>query len=187
MTGRGKHTNILMNINLRIPTNMNTNMKKIHTQSGFTLLFASLVGSLLLAIGIATFNIVLRELNLSSVARESRIAFYAADSGWECAFYNDRKHPAVFATSTNSQSIPEPTTVKCRNGNIGVASTREAFSAVSDFRIPLDGTACADVTVSKIDENKDKISATIIEARGKNDCTDNPNPNRVERAIRVKY
>lgn len=162
---------------------MTGNIKK-----GFTLLFASLVGSLLLAIGIATFNIVLRELDLSSVARESRAAFYAADSGWECAFYHDRKNPAVFATSTNSRSIPNPTTIQCRNGNIGVASTREAFSAVSTFRMPLDGTACADVTITKDDnDNKDKISSTKIEARGKNDCTANPNPNRVERAIRVKY
>ncbi|MDP3661470.1 MAG: hypothetical protein Q8R17_01280 [bacterium] len=162
-----------------------TGNKKI--KNGFTLLFASLVGSLLLAIGIATFNIVLRELDLSSVARESHVAFYAADSGWECAFYHDRKRPAVFATSTNSLSIPNPTTIRCRNGNIGVSSTRESLSAVSTFRIPLDGTACADVTVSKIDDNQDKISATIIESRGKNDCTANPNPNRVERAIRVKY
>lgn len=154
-------------------------------QKGFTLLFASLVGSLLLAIGIATFNIVLRELDLSSVARESRFAFYAADSGWECAFYHDRQRE--FATSTGSLGIPELTTIKCRNGNIGVASTRTAFSAVSTFQMPLDGAACADVVITKDDADGDKISSTVIEARGKNDCTTNPNPNRVERAIRVKY
>lgn len=154
-------------------------------QKGFTLLFASLVGSLLLAIGIATFNIVLRELDLSSIARESRFAFYAADSGWECAFYHDRQR--AFATSTGSLGVPEPTIIKCRNGNIGVASTRTAFSSVSTFRIPLDDTACADVIVEKRDDNQDKISATVIESRGKNDCAANPNPNRVERAIRVRY
>lgn len=161
-------------------------------QKGFTLLFASLVGSLLLAIGIATFNIVLRELDISSVARESRFAFYAADSGWECAFYWDRIRPAVFATSTESRSIPNPAVIQCPSGNvsvgnIGVASTREAFSAVSTFRVPLDGAACADITLTKTDKEHNKISSTIIESRGKNDCTANPNPNRVERAIRVKY
>lgn len=161
-------------------------------QKGFTLLFASLVGSLLLAIGIATFNIVLRELDLSSIARESRFAFYAADSGWECAFYWDRQRPAVFATSTESRSIPNPTTIQCPSGNvgvgnIGVASTRSARSAISQFRVPLDGAACADVVVTKDDADGDKISSTILEARGKNDCTANSNPNRVERAIRVRY
>ena len=161
---------------------------KTNKQKGFTLLFASLVGSLLLALGIATFNIILRELNLSSSARESRAAFYAADSGWECAFYHDRRRPAVFATSTNSGSIPNPTTIQCRNGDISVVSTRAAFSAVSTFRMPLDGDACADVVITKDDnDNKDKISATVIESRGKNDCSTNQNPNRVERAIRVKY
>ncbi len=161
-------------------------------KNGFTLLFASLVGSLLLAIGIATFNIVLRELNLSSIVRESHLAFYVADSGWECAFYWDRKHPAVFATSTHSSLpgsfIPNPTIIQCNNQPISVYSPdRSTFSAISTFRIPLDGTACADVTVSKTDDNQDKISTTVIESRGKNDCTENPNPNRVERAIRVKY
>ena len=161
---------------------------KTNKQKGFTLLFASLVGSLLLALGIATFNIVLRELDLSSSARESRKAFYAADSGWECAFFHDRKRPAVFATSTNSLGIPTPTFIQCRNGDISVASTRAAFSAVSTFRMPLNDDACADVKITKDDnDNKDKISKTFIESRGKNDCTTNPNPNRVERAIRVKY
>ncbi len=167
---------------------MNPNtMKKQSTQKGFTLLFASLVGALLLSLGIATFNIVLRELNLSSAVRESRAAFYAADSGWECAFYHDRKRPAVFATSTDSRSIPQTTTIRCRNILLNVSSAREAFSAVSSFRMPLDGNACAEVTVQKDDENRDRISTTKIESRGRNDCITSVNPDRVERAIRVEY
>lgn len=160
---------------------------KQENRNGFTLLFASLVGALLLALGIATFNIILRELNLSSTARESTAAFYAADSGWECAFYWDRQRPAVFATSTNSVSIPNPTVVQCRNGTIAVSSTREPYSATSVFHEPLDGTACADVTITKNDAEHNKISSTVIESRGKNDCGMTPIPNRVERAIRVKY
>ena len=166
---------------------MSTNMETKTTQGGFTLLFASLVGSLLLSLGIATFNIILREITLSATARESRFAFYAADSGWECAFYHDRKRPAVFATSTDSRAIPNPTSVRCRDIVLVVSATREAFSATSVFTLPLDGTACATISISKNDENRDKISTTVIESRGKNDCTTNPNPNRIERAIRVKY
>ena len=155
---------------------------KTNKQKGFTLLFASLVGSLLLALGIATFNIILRELNLSSSARESRAAFYAAASGWECAFYHDRKRPAVFATSTNSSPAAS---IQCANQTISIIYSTFPFSSISTFRVQLDGDACSDITITKDDnDNKDKISKTLIESRGKNDCSTNPNPNRVERAIR---
>lgn len=160
---------------------------KLKNNNGFTLLLASLVGALLLALGIATFNIILRELSLSSTARESTTAFYAADSGWECAFYYDRQRPAVFATSTNSTGIPNPTVIQCRNGNVRVSSSRDQYSATSVFHEPLDGTACADVVITKNDVEHNKISSTVIESRGKNDCGTTPIPNRVERAIRVKY
>lgn len=60
--------------------------------SGFTLFYAVLVSSLLLALGLAIFNITYKELILSAGARESATAFYAADSGLECALFWDRKH-----------------------------------------------------------------------------------------------
>ncbi len=64
---------------------------------GFTLFYAMLISSLLLAIGIAIFNITFKELTLSSGARESANAFYAADTGLECALYWDLKHAALSA------------------------------------------------------------------------------------------
>lgn len=64
-------------------------------QKGFTLFYAVLTASLLLAIGIAIFNITFKELILSSGARESANAFYAADTGLECALYWDLKHDAL--------------------------------------------------------------------------------------------
>jgi len=171
-----------------------TNMKcesTNKTHNGFTLLLASLVGSLLLALGIATFNIILRELNLSSSVRESHIAFYAADSGWECAFYWDTQKK--FATSTFS-SVPEPTSINCQNVSVGVSSSRNISSATSNFLINLEGGACASVSVYKHDDglsgdktSGDKISATTIESRGKNNCSTEAVRDRVERAIRVKY
>lgn len=154
-------------------------------KNGFTLLFASLVGALLLALGIATFNIILRELNLSSTARESRIAFYAADSGWECAFYWDRQRPPAFATSSASGSRASVRCITADNPVSVVAS--DTYSATSRFRIALEGTACADVLVIKTDDDRDKVSKTILESRGRNDCGSLPIRNRVERAIRVEY
>ncbi|MEK7579408.1 MAG: LamG-like jellyroll fold domain-containing protein, partial [Patescibacteria group bacterium] len=67
----------------------------LRTQRGFTLFYAVLVASLLLAIGIAIFNITFKELVLSSGSRESTNAFYAADSGIECAFYWDLNYSGL--------------------------------------------------------------------------------------------
>ncbi|MBP9771847.1 MAG: LamG domain-containing protein [Candidatus Pacebacteria bacterium] len=67
----------------------------LHGNAGFTLFYAVLTASLLLAIGIAIFNITFKELILSSGARESANAFYAADTGLECALYWDLKHESI--------------------------------------------------------------------------------------------
>ncbi len=64
---------------------------------GFTLFYSVLVSSLLLAIGMAIFNITFKELVLSSGSRESTNAFYAADSGIECAFYWDLDYSGISA------------------------------------------------------------------------------------------
>src|SRR3989344_5447846 len=73
--------------------------------AGFTLFFAVLIASLLLAIGLAIFNITIKELVLSSSVRDSEFAFYAADSGVECALYWDRTQGAFSTTAPQSQIV----------------------------------------------------------------------------------
>jgi len=70
-------------------------IKEINTKDrrrGFAMLFAVLTASLLLTIGISIFNISLKELLISTAARESQVAFYSADSARECALYWDVKN-----------------------------------------------------------------------------------------------
>ncbi len=69
-----------LNIEYRLP----------NTRAGFTLLFAALVGSLVIAVGIAILDITLKQLSLSAAGRESQQAFFSADAGTECALYLDR-------------------------------------------------------------------------------------------------
>lgn len=57
--------------------------------SGFTLLYSVLVVSLLLVIGIAVFNLLLKELKLTSQIRDAQKAIFAADTGLECALFWD--------------------------------------------------------------------------------------------------
>lgn len=64
-------------------------MKNNHEQ-GFTLLFAALVGALVLAVGMAILSITIKQLTLASAGKATQQAFYSADAGVECALYLDR-------------------------------------------------------------------------------------------------
>lgn len=77
--------------------------------NGFTILFAVLVSTLILTIGASVINIALKQLTLSGSARDSQFAFYAANTGIECALYwdfvgVDGVSIPVFATSSDTVS-----------------------------------------------------------------------------------
>jgi len=108
-------------------------------QRGFVLLFAILVSSVILAVGMGAFNITLKELALSAAGRDSQVAFYYADTGSECAFFWDRKHPnfddTVFEYEGSSLLVPDG--VRC--GDQDVAATGgdpSGFSTVSGWPFP---------------------------------------------------
>lgn len=164
--------------------------KLFQKNKGFVILIATLLSGLFLLIGSFIFNISLKELILSSGGRESQFAFYAADSGIECALYWDIKH-SVFATSTHSGS--SPSNIFCNNQDITAneywlwkkdppttdnkAETTFSFKMFPDDLTRLD---CVVVIVHK--EN----GATWIESRGYNTCDVN-SLRRVERGLRMTY
>ena len=145
---------------------------------GFTILFAVLTSSLLLAIGVAIFNLTYRELLLSSSARDSQFAIYAADTGVECALYWDSLGQA-FATGTGQRNI------ECAE-QIALYTVYPERPATSTFLLMLAESGgiqpCTIVDVAKY-ENPTR---TVLISRGYNTCEEN-NPRRVERALRVSY
>jgi hypothetical protein len=68
---------------------MNISPLQLKNKKGFVILFAILVSSLILLISAGIFSLVQKEVILSSSARESQRAFYAADSALECALFSD--------------------------------------------------------------------------------------------------
>ncbi len=181
-------------------------MKKTHSQKGFTLFVALIVSSIMLSVGFSIGNIVLKQLLLSSSGKESQMAFFAADSGAECALYWDRKDGAglstidgAFSTSTTAEAIQD--SVKCGHGLDGegkidgVQYSTETVSgntlATTTFYVDFSDPnttykACAKVTVVKRDP------FTIIESRGYNSALiggacDITNPRTVERGLRLNY
>ena len=167
--------------------------------TGFTVFFAVLVASLALAIGLAIFDLLVRELELSRTARESQYAIYAADTGAECALYWDLNYNgtnSAFATSTDSS--PPTSNILCNTQDIaavGVAKatwpqSEDSTSATTVFEVLLipgdEAGPCAVVKVEKEADNPGDPSQTTITSRGHNIC-DGESPVVFQRALEVNY
>lgn len=123
--------------------------------------------------------------------KDSQSAFYAADSGVECALYWDAKDPSRFDISAEStitcitQTIStgqavQGTSTLSRIGGGGASNRTSVFGFVMNQGLNSMPT-CSIVTVTK---NAD--GSTYIKSRGYNTC-DTSNLRRVERGIEVTY
>lgn len=172
-------------------------------KKGFTLLFAVLVSTLVLAVGASIISMALRQVILSGVGRDSQFAFYASNTGIECALYWDLNSSFSFATSTDTPpsngtniicadySTPTQVTENSSDVNNFFATTKFTIefddvginAEVNDFNPPY----CVDVFVTKFATTTNGRSriATDILARGYNTCEDSPR--RIERGLELSY
>ncbi len=174
-------------------------MKRMRsTERGSTLFIAVLLSSLLLAIGFSLANFATKQIIISTAGRESQFAFYAADTGVECALYWDFKAPSGSAFATSSDSVTyglvPSSGIKCNSHDIAAGPPVETIitngnRATTTFGFDFSPQPyCAIVVVGK------SPGATIIESHGYNIGTlsSGPacltdNPRQIERAIRVRY
>jgi len=181
-------------------------------EGGYALLLAVLITSVTLTVGLAIFDTSYNQLLLSALGEESNRAFFAADTGTECALYHDLEGEDVFATSTDSLdfNLIPLSGVFCEN--IDIAAVQNRVIVIDDsetpnpsddiarttFAVPLsdvDSDRCAEVIVTK----NSITDTTTIESSGFNTgiiapdslgvprCVDDSNPRRVQRSIRVTY
>lgn len=177
---------------------------------GFTTLFALLIASLLLAVGLAIYNITIKQVIFSSLARNSSYAIDAADTGIECALYWDFKCPSgvcgdgsgsAFATSTDSLGKKPVSGVYCNAQDIAATAAAAntwpipagsgpdgatASAATTTFEVQLStggsNTYCANVTVAKWGSPV----RTNITSEGYSSCTLS-DPTRTERVLQASY
>ncbi len=144
---------------------------------GFTLLIAVILSSVVLTIGLALLDLAYKQIILASTAKQSQIAFYAADSAVECALYYDQQHDAF---NTNPDALTE---VSCNGQTIALSSSGSA-PKITTFTIPCPaGGTRAQVRVYK---NYTTAPTTRIYANGYNSC-DSSDTRRVERGLKVVY
>ena len=172
---------------------------------GFTIFFATLVASLALAIGLAIYDITVRQLDLSTTVIQSEYAIYAADSGAECALYWDAKYnTSGSAFATSSASVPPMSGIVCGSYDVAAAGTppspfqseptgwsawtvaSNASAATTTFTLTFPSyTYCATVQVAKVVNGNGSVSTTIF-SHGYNICSTGAQ-NQLERELRVSY
>ncbi|MFZ2049080.1 MAG: hypothetical protein WAV25_02190 [Minisyncoccia bacterium] len=167
----------------------NTGLTHRTTTEGFTLFISLTITATLLLVAAGIVTVALRQSFLTSSSRESQYAFYAADSGIECALYWDVKNSTGF--SAFATSSPDATNISCNADAANTVGKTNPFpssfggpaaSNISTFNLTfLDKPYCADVTVTK-----NSNGTTQIISNGFNTC-DTSNPRRTQRSVKVTY
>lgn len=141
-------------------------------------MLAALIASVALSLGTAIFALAQKELTLSSVGRDSQFAFYAADTGAECALYWDIRFQ-LFPTSTPTQK-----NLTCDGEQKATTALHEGDAIISSFEFEPNGY-CAKVSVTK----RDTHPRTVIHVDGYNTTCANieTSSHALERSVDLKY
>lgn len=168
-------------------------------QRGFTLLLAALVASIVLALGTSIFQIAQKEFALSAMGRDSQFAFYAADTGAECALYWDIRY-RYFGTSTPAIApapyCDEQSLIAAGNTDItGRPPTRDPsdddsvlYPYTMSFTIMPNGR-CVSVVVEKTLDEQNNVPRTLVRANGfSTDCDSvATSPRALQRSVELHY
>ncbi len=182
--------------------------KNYKGNNGYTLLFAVLVSSLVLAVGISILTISKKEFLLITSARDSSVAFYAADGGLECAVYSDAEEEDPLLNTFSTSTLSNINNISCvetvAGDQIGnKTSNWNPSTKVGTFTFDLKlggmGASCAKVVVTKeyrTDPEDPSYSylSTTFDSRGYNmgwntvtkKC-ELQTSRRVERALQLEY
>lgn len=141
-------------------------------------MFSALVASLVLTLGISIFSVAKKQVILSSLGRSSQYAFYAADTGAECALYWDVRFE-YFSSST-----PTGITPACNGAPLAITGAPGSLPYTMSFEFEPNGYCVqVDVTKGAIDPR------TVIHADGfSTPCDDISISGRaLQRSVELSY
>ncbi len=170
-------------------------MPPIKLTTGFVLLYAVLLVSIVLTVSLSLYNITFRQLVLASTAQESAKAFYLTDAGRQCLRYwnsqPDASHPfGVFSVAPFTN--PTLGSITCGGVTINLTSAPVGNIQFTPFAFAIDG-GCVQVEARKDRTTQSSANAISI-VYGYNigtvsgsTCVDaTNNTRRVERAVDVQ-
>ena len=153
------------------------NIFKFKKEDGYALLFTLVITSIISIITFGLSNAAYKQILLSSLARDSTIAFYQADIGSECALYADNSD---FYNANNTGAI-----FTCAGRSLTFTkSTSASIMTYSFYPTSVDTNKCFRIDVIK--EDMGTYIKTTVNSKGYNIC-DKSSIRTVERAIEVTY
>jgi hypothetical protein len=151
--------------------------------SGFVLLFAVTLAAILLSIALGVTNIALKEIKFGTSAKDANDAFFAADTGAECALVYDKSDP------TKNAFTGSVSTMICA----GIYFTPPTPSPANFWSFTVSGLGsggqgCAVVTVTKtFSPNTAKIVSKGYNNGGSVQGFCTQSSNTIERELDVNY
>ena len=145
---------------------------------GFTLLISIILTSVIVTVGLALLDVAYKQVVLSSSAKGSEYAFYAADSALECALYWDQKYNA-FDYSSSNRNYP---TITCNNLSINPAFDDSGSTHISTFTQQCAGGGTAAVVTIY----RQASGQATIYTDGYSSCNTS-DPHRIERGLKLTY
>lgn len=118
--------------------NFMVDQKLSQKKTGIVLLYALLVSSVVLVIGLTLSNIILKQLIISSISREMNHAYYTANSGRECVNF-------LFRIQSTFLSDDAPTGItrlpyKCDDSNLDIGNIGASFTDLENKEITINYT-----------------------------------------------
>lgn len=153
-------------------------LKKKKNNKGFVLLFSVMLSSIILAVALGVANIAYKEIRFGTSVKDTNNSFFAADTGAECALFNDKSSFSSFPQSGG------PTSIQCAGQPINFITTSPSWNFVITG-LGSDGQSCAKVNVSKTFSP----NTTQIISKGYNDggATCTQVASSVERQLELSY
>lgn len=161
-------------------------MEKLDTKKGYAILFTLVVVSIISSIAIGVANSVSKQLILSSLAHDSQMAFYAADTAAECALYASESSTVLNALGGLPGVAASGAPFDCGvddNGNsfsIDVANSLNPNTYTFNANTSINGSCFA------VNIDQSLTPQKTIEIKGYNTCDTN-SQRQVERGILVEY
>lgn len=147
--------------------------KKIKNQKGYALLFTIMIISVITVITAGLINATTKQLILSSLAKDSQVAFYQADTAADCAFYFD-----LVEIEKEEGIVVDGNHWSCGGLDLIISGNLSKYKLAT----PQGGNSpCFNIEV-----NRDPLRETVVTATGYNTCNLS-SPKVVQRKIEVTY
>ncbi len=157
-------------------------LQKIKNNKGFVILFAVTLAAILLSIALGVAHVAFKEVRFGTSARDTNDAFFAADTGVECALVYHKNQPADNAFTGSAA-------MSCAGGAVILNGGAPSWNFVL-AGLGSSGQSCAKVTVFKDTTSSPPNVFTTVTSKGYNvgnSACESSSQNRIERELKLSY